>query len=376
MIKAFEDKCVMYKYNSEPDYVKFKVERSSEFKTYAISKNSKYGIFGDSIYNLQSGKVLRGLNLSFLHDEHKELRDYTVKDDELVKEPHYSFNDIEAAFSEDDKYIIICYHWYSKHGERMLLVVEDFESGEIINQIELKESGEDRYFIPSYEVTDEIKILYSSTFEEESDSFYIFSLPSLELAQKGIEDKKNGYNFERDSIDVTIYNNDVKIKTLKDAFSELFLDDRYIHYELLDNNTLLITNDFVSMLWNLNKNEMIRKWFTGNDRRNSGWCLNHTKNQMLCYTKAKLWIYDIFSGLVYFERSPSERAIVYDGFYSPDERFLIHYIEACISENGEDLGNIVYVYEHLPLNELIEKCTHYIGNRQLTKQEKTKYFIN
>lgn len=151
--------------------------------------------------------------------------------------------------------------------------------------------------------------------------------------------------------------------------------DELVSFEMLDNNRkILVTYVYECMLWDLEKDELLTKWYFGNDRYN-GIEYNSDKSKMLTYNGFEMTIYDTQSGLILFDKSPSEEGISYYNFagtFSRDERYIIHGISM---ERDDSWENMVYIYVFLTLDDLINNCRKHIGNRELTQKEKIEFYL-
>lgn len=340
MLKVYDNRCVIYKKNHSPNYIKYPVGGCGNLEKNVISKDSKYAIFGDSIYNFLSGKSVRPLATSFSHDW--------------------------AAFTPDDKYIVTL----SEYGSNDSIGVEDFQTKKILSKIRTSEYA----MPPSF---DKNGNLFVPVWE---DSFYVYRIPSLEIVDRGIiKNGREGYDINVQGKDVILLLDGKNVQTLKDILPEEPINTDYVGFEMLDNNKkILITYVYECMLWDLNKKTLLNRWFFGNNRY-GGLEFNNNRSQMLAYNGFEITIYDTNSGLLLLDKTPSEDCLSYDtygGTYSSDERYIVHYV----CNNGADECNtwdsMVYIYEFLPIEELISKCRECIGNRKLTHKERVDFYLD
>ncbi len=338
MLKVFDNRCVLYKKNSTPNYIKYPVYWGDDLEKNSISRDSKYAIFGDSIFHFLSGKSMRHLGTHYVGQH--------------------------AVFSPNDKYIVIS-SWNDN-----IIAVEDFQTKKILSKIGISKNA----LTPIFNKDDN---LYVPVWE---DSFYVYKIPSLEIIDKGVADsEKEEYSIDIQGKNINLLLNRKIIQTLKNILPEGYIQEEYVSFEMLDNNRkILITYIYECMLWDLEKNELLTKWYFGNNRY-TGIKYNNDKSQLLAYNGFEMTIYDTSSGLILFDKRPSEECLSYDGFagtFSRDERYVIHGID-----NHGDMScdnsweSMVYIYEFLTIDDLIKNCRKYIGNRKLTQKEKIEFYL-
>lgn len=335
MLKVYHDRCIIYKKGKSLNYKKYPVGVCGNICKNSTTKDSKYAIFGDGIYRLLSGKKVRTLASS---------SDWTV-------------------FSPDDRYIISM-----SDG---VISVADVHTSKILHRIGISRNamaplldGNGDLYVPVWK-----------------DSFYVYKIPSLEIIDKGlVKTKEKEFYIDIQGRDIVLYRNGKKVQNMKNILPEEPLHEEHVNFEMIDNNRkILVTYISKCMLWDLKKGRLLKKWSYGKDRY-CGVRYSNDKKLMLAYNGFRIRIYDTNTGLLLWDRTPAEKCLSYDDFgatFSSDERYIIHYIS---SHGGPDCDNdwnsMIYVYEFLPIDELIQKCHDYIGNRKLSQKERTEFCLN
>ena len=341
MLKVYDNRCVIYKKNHSPNHIKYPVGWSPSYvhlEKNSISKDSKYIIIGDSVYLFLSGKSVRPMAASSRYEW--------------------------AEFSPDDKYIVT-------FSDEDSVYVEDFQTGKIIYKVKTSENASPSYF-------DEKGNLFIHVWE---DSFYVYKIPTLEILSKGIsKEEEKGYNIDVQGKDVIVLLNGKPYQAIKEILPEEPIHSYYVGFEMLDDNKkILITYVYECMLWDLSKKALLNRWYFGNNRFN-GVRFNNNRSQMLSYNGFEVTIYDTNSGLVLLDKKPSEDSLDFNEFgatYSRDERYIVHsvYNKYRLDECSNWYG-MVYIYEFLPTEELIEKCRECIGDRKLTHKEMVEFYLD
>lgn len=314
-------------------------------------------IYGDSIYNYLTGKCIRSFGLP---DHNQKL----------------------GKYSKDDKYLIGL--------NDNILTVEDAYTGKILNSTTI-----DKYYNFWIHETD-ICISYNSY--EGEEYYQVLSIPELKLIYSGKEinnylrcksSNENHYKFEYD------YNHKLLLINDLTNFKQTSLDidlsyGRYYSYDFLNKNILFICNDIGEFVTYDIKSKKLKRFGQLSHDRYFGYFFNNQKTNLVKFTMNRnLEIYDAIDGELLYSFVPPDNfptipgvLCEFDCSFSKDYSHIIYCLgkEYCDDNDDNDVEDVLYISSVAVIKwdsyeELIKKALKEIEGRELTIQEKIRYYL-